>query len=126
MDNYIYKELSHSGIKGMKWGVRRYQNADGSLTDAGKKRYKDVHEDYAKAHIKKSVKQMSDKELRERNNRLEMERKYAQFSKKESRGKKAVKTFIGVAGTIVAIEGAAKTYERVGKALLDKIGKMKV
>lgn len=32
-------ELIHSGIKGMKWGVRRYQNKDGSLTPAGKKRY---------------------------------------------------------------------------------------
>lgn len=32
-------ELYHHGIKGMKWGVRRYQNADGSLTPAGKKRY---------------------------------------------------------------------------------------
>lgn len=31
--------LAHSGIKGMKWGVRRYQNKDGSLTAAGKKRY---------------------------------------------------------------------------------------
>ena len=31
--------LEHHGIKGMKWGVRRYQNADGSLTAAGKKRY---------------------------------------------------------------------------------------
>ena len=31
--------LSHHGIKGMRWGVRRYQNKDGSLTSAGKKRY---------------------------------------------------------------------------------------
>lgn len=31
--------LSHHGIKGQKWGVRRYQNKDGSLTSAGKKRY---------------------------------------------------------------------------------------
>lgn len=32
-------ELYHHGVKGMRWGVRRYQNADGSLTKAGKKRY---------------------------------------------------------------------------------------
>lgn len=32
-------ELYHWGVKGMKWGVRRYQNADGSLTDKGRKRY---------------------------------------------------------------------------------------
>lgn len=34
-------ELYHHGIKGMKWGVRRYQNNDGSLTPAGKQRYSD-------------------------------------------------------------------------------------
>lgn len=33
-------ELYHHGVKGQKWGVRRYQNADGSLTAAGKKRLK--------------------------------------------------------------------------------------
>jgi len=32
-------ELKHDGLKGMKWGVRRYRNYDGTLTEAGKKRY---------------------------------------------------------------------------------------
>lgn len=32
-------ELYHYGVKGQKWGVRRYQNPDGSLTPAGKKKY---------------------------------------------------------------------------------------
>ena len=42
-------ELYHHGIKGMKWGVRRYQNKDGTLTDAGKRRYdRDVRENLSK------------------------------------------------------------------------------
>ena len=40
-------ELCHHGIKGQKWGVRRYQNPDGSLTSAGKRRrIKEIHKEY--------------------------------------------------------------------------------
>lgn len=39
MNHELY--LAHHGIKGMRWGVRRYQKSDGSLTAAGKKRYSD-------------------------------------------------------------------------------------
>lgn len=35
MDSKLY----HSGVKGMKWGIRRYQNADGTLTEEGRARY---------------------------------------------------------------------------------------
>lgn len=41
--------LTHHGILGQKWGVRRYQNKDGSLTAAGRKHY-DIAGEYAKKH----------------------------------------------------------------------------
>lgn len=42
-------ELTHHGIKGMRWGVRKYQNKDGSLTPAGKARYdRDVADNNAR------------------------------------------------------------------------------
>ena len=51
--------LEHHGIKGMKWGVRRYQNADGTLTAAGKKRYDDVgnsdNKQSSNTHMKTAV-----------------------------------------------------------------------
>ena len=35
----LYDTLTHHGVKGQKWGVRRYQNYDGTLTAKGKERY---------------------------------------------------------------------------------------
>ena len=47
--------LAHHGIKGMKWGVRRYQNKDGSLTPAGKKRYDSMTGDQLYKNAKKQI-----------------------------------------------------------------------
>lgn len=64
MDNTTYTvdgrefELKHHGVKGMKWGVRRYQNKDGTLTNTGKKRKLKYEEDLDRLNsdiIKKRV-----------------------------------------------------------------------
>lgn len=41
-------ELQHHGILGQRWGVRRYQNADGTLTEAGKRRYQKLDDRWVK------------------------------------------------------------------------------
>lgn len=44
--------LAHYGVKGMKWGVRRYQNYDGSYTKKGLERYRKAESDYESAKTK--------------------------------------------------------------------------
>lgn len=57
--------LQHHGIKGQKWGVRRYQNEDGSLTPAGKKRYSNG--DLAYKDFKKAIRRQRGEKLGQSN-----------------------------------------------------------
>ena len=145
-------ELQHWGIKGQKWGVRRYQNADGSLTPAGIKRYRDdaakierqmnsdkkevTSKDYEsalkgvkkaddalndirktrqepkkaayEAEVRRKVSSMSDKELQQAVNRLNMEERYTQVMTqrgKLEKGKSKVDQILDVAGS--TLTGAA-------------------
>ena len=66
-------ELYNWGIKGMKWGVRRYQNKDGSLTAAGRKRLEKKDQKWAKRNTDKitaKAKKASQKELNAYGNEL--------------------------------------------------------
>lgn len=71
---YNLDYLAHHGIKGQRWGVRRYQNPDGTLTAAGRKKY--GSDDSYEVHQlkKKRVKDLSNEELRKIAERKQLEK----------------------------------------------------
>ena len=115
MDKY---ELYHHGIKGMKWGVRRYQNKDGSLTAAGKKRQRGWSEDAKTADniSRKSVKAMSNAELRKLNERTQLETNYKNLHPGAvKKGMRFVTTAAAFTGTALALYGNADKLVKLGK-----------
>lgn len=82
--------LEHHGILGQKWGIRRYQNEDGSLTEAGKRRYsREVAKEQRVARsIEKSERRMRIKEAKAAAKASEMESK-ARILEAKARSKKA-------------------------------------
>ena len=81
--------LEHHGIMGQKWGVRRYQNADGSLTPAGKRRLERKDNRWIKRNADKihdKAYRKSQKEMRKVTKQLD--RKYAIGSESERNGRR--------------------------------------
>lgn len=116
-------ELYHHGVKGQKWGIRRYQNKDSSLLKSGKKhstkisnflsKYKEktVAKKALKAPTSKEISKLTDDELKKRIDRMDLEIKYkSKYSElhpaKISAGRKFLKSMTGV--TTSSLEKAGK------------------
>lgn len=115
-------ELYHFGIKGMKWGVRRFQKKDGTRTPLGKKRELSDREMWRG----KETKTLTDAELRKRIKRLQTERQYKDLI--ESDFKKGAKRLAGstatkVVGTIATGAALVAAERAIAKRIEKKGGK---
>ena len=123
--------LVHYGISGQKWGVRRFQNEDGTLTEEGKARYNEGRPE-SETWRKSDAKYLSDEELRRRTNRLQQEQNYKNLTTTESERnnqqikndfKKKLITALAIT-PIIAIAGvASKKHLAKAVSLIGDFGK---
>lgn len=128
-----YNELYHWGIKGQKWGVRRYRNEDGTLTEAGKKRYSKpfsklkssykAHSKNVKRYYRDTkpsiINRMSDKDLDSKIERLKKEKTYKELKYDQlSEGEKFTHDVLSKSGKIVATGVAIFVGRKVAMKIL--------
>lgn len=115
--------LYHHGVKGMKWGVRHYQNKDGSLTTAGRK-HNEVSNSKEKSNRKEAVKNrrtLSDDDLKKRIERLKLEKEFKNLTEEDvSPGKKYVSKIMSSAGTKTLTVAATGAMSYAIKAAMTK------
>lgn len=124
MSDIVENTLQHFGIPGMKWGVRRFQNPDGSLTAAGRARYrkKGYSDDYitARSLKGKGYKKLNDSDLKRVVSRLDMEKRYRELSANEyAKGIEVAKTILSAGTTIAGLYGLSQTP--LGKTITKRL-----
>lgn len=98
-------DLQHHGIPGQKWGVRRFQNKDGSLTTAGKKRVKDGNSAVKdeRKEASKNRRNLSDADLKKRIERMKLEKEMKDLTDADlSPGKKFINEVLSTSGKRIA------------------------
>lgn len=127
MSRFWDDELCHFGIKGMKWGIRRYQNEDGSLTPAGKARYNDGTSsgENASASSTSEVAKTKPSNIIERHRQKlvdkYMEKGYSEEAAKTMASQRMrTEAVLAVVGTVAVGVVATKAATRIGQDFFDK------